>query len=260
MDPQDLQNHYKGLNVSDSFYDTILSSIYVSVARGWEQLGKPTDRADWSMTASTVNAYYSPSGNEIVFPAGIMQFPFFGGELPGYINYGGFGSVAGHELSHAFDPNGRRYDVDGKLSDWWTNRTSQEFDKRAQCFIDEYSNFTVSGTNGSRVHVKGKQTLGENVADAGGLQASYAAWQKERKTKTDQDLPGLSDFTHDQLFYLAYGNVWCAKYRPESLLQTIQTDSHSPDTFRIMGAAMLNSRGFREAFKCPQKEPVCEIW
>jgi len=260
MDPLDLQNYYKRLNVSDSYYDTLLSSIKFENDQNWAQLGQPTNRATWGMTASTVNAYYSATYNNIVFPAGIMQFPFFGGELPSYVNYGGFGAVAGHELSHAFDPNGRQYDADGKLRDWWTNRTSQEFDKRAQCFVDEYSKFTVPGANGSLAHVNGKLTLGENVADAGGLQAAWAAWQKERQTKPDQSLPGLSDFTHEQLFYIAYGNVWCSKYRPATLTRTLLTDSHSPDMFRIEGAAMLNSRGFRETFKCPKKEPVCEIW
>src|SRR4051812_2525802 len=102
------------------------------------------------------------------------------------------------------------YDVDGKLKDWWANRTNQEVDKRAKCFIDEYSNFTAPGPNGNLVHVKGKQTVGENVADAGGIQAAWAAWQKERKTKPDQDLPGLSYFTQEQLFYVAFGNIWCS--------------------------------------------------
>ena len=260
MDPQDLQQYYKTVNISDSFYDTMNSVRKFQTAREWGALGKPTDRGEFGMTASTVNAYYSPPINEIVFPAGIMQFPFFGGDLPGYINYGGFGAVAGHELSHAFDPNGRKYDIDGKLKDWWTNRTSAEFNKRAQCFIDEYSNFTVTMPNGTALHVKGKQTVGENVADAGGLQSAWAAWQKERKAKPDKDLPGLSDFTQEQMFYIAFGNVWCGKSRAEQLVQRVLTDSHSPGNYRITGPAMMNSRGFREAFNCPKKEPVCEIW
>jgi endothelin-converting enzyme len=237
-----------------------MSATKLSINKTWAQLGKPTNRDEWGMTASTVNAYYNPSGNEIVFPAGIMQFPLFGGDLPGFINYASFGAVAGHELSHAFDPNGRHYDVDGKLKDWWTNRTSDEYDKRAQCFVDEYNNFTVPGSNGTVIHVNGKQTLGENVADAGGLSAAWAAWQKRRQTKPDLDLPGLGYFTQEQIFYISYANVWCSKYRPEMLVSRVRSDEHSPNMYRIIGTAMMNSKGFRQAFNCPKKEPVCEIW
>ncbi len=211
------------------------------------------------MTAPTVNAYYDTSGNEIVFPAGIMQFPFFGGDLPGYVNYGGFGAVAGHEISHAFDPSGRKYSLNGTLADWWTNHTSEEFDKRAQCFVDEYDKFTVAGSAGKTLHVNGLHTLGENVADAGGLSAAWAAWQSRRKSRPDQDLPGLSAFTQEQLFYISYGGIWCTKITPEALIRQVLTDEHSPGMFRITGTAMMNSRGFREAFNCPKKEPSCEL-
>lgn len=261
MDPATLQEYYAGLIITDTFFNNSLSMDHLSVNQSWSQLGKPTDRDAFGMTAHTVNAYYNPPGNEIVFPAGIMQFPSFGAELPKYINYGAFGAVVGHELSHAFDNNGRHYDVHGNMTDWWTNSTVAAFEERAACFVEEYSNFTAPGPNGATLHVNGRATLGENIADAGGLSASYSAWLKRRQSYPDLDLPGLSDvFSQEQLFYMSYGGFWCAKYTQSALARSIYTDEHSPAFARIEGAAMMNSRGFREAFNCPAKEPVCELW
>jgi len=261
MDPASLHDYYANLTITDAFFNNTLSMDRLSVNQSWSALGKPTDRAQFDMTAYTVNAYYNPPMNEIVFPAGIMQFPGFGSELPKYINYGAFGAVAGHELSHAFDNNGRHYDVHGNMTDWWTNSTVTAFEERTGCFVKEYGNFTAAGPNGTTLHVNGKATLGENIADAGGLSASYSAWLKRRQSYPDLDLPGLSDvFSQDQLFYLSYGNFWCSKYTQSALTRAIYTDEHSPAFARIEGTAMMNSRGFREAFNCPAKEPVCELW
>lgn len=260
MEPSALRDFYKDLSIGDKYFENAIASGKWRVAQSWSDLGKPTNRDEWGMTAPTVNAYYNPAGNEIVFPAGIMQFPVFGSELPNYVNYGAFGAVAGHELSHAFDNNGRHYDVHGNLTDWWTNSTVEEFLTRAQCFVDEYSNFTVPGPNDTDLHVNGKLTLGENIADAGGLSAAFSVWQKRQETEPDLALPGLDFFTQEQLFYISYGNFWCSKYTNEALTRAVYTDEHSPNFARIEGAAMLNSRGFREAFKCAVKEPVCELW
>ncbi len=155
---------------------------------------------------------------------------------------------------------GSEYDADGVYREWWTNHTRTEFNKRADCIIQEYSNFTVKAPNGTTLHVNGKQTVGENVADAGGLSAAWSAWQKRRKSHPDQDLQGLDFFTQEQLFYLSFGNIWCSKYKQASLQSRVLTDAHSPNMYRIQGTAMMNSRGFREAFSCSIKEPVCEIW
>ncbi|KAB5582760.1 hypothetical protein GE09DRAFT_1076327 [Coniochaeta sp. 2T2.1] len=256
-----LKEYYASLTITDSFFNNSLSINAMAVNQSWSQLGKPTDRGAWGMTAPTVNAYYNPPGNEIVFPAGIMQFPVFGAGLPKYINYGAFGAVAGHELSHAFDNNGRHYDVTGNMTDWWTNGTVAAFETRAECFVKEYGNFTAAGPNGETLHVNGRATLGENIADAGGLSAAYSAWVKRRQSYPDLDLPGLSDdFSQEQLFYLSYGNFWCSKYTQSALTRAVYTDEHSPAFARIEGTAMMNSRGFREAFNCPVKEPVCELW
>lgn len=195
MDPPSLRDFYADLNISDTYFSNVLSASRSSVNESWDQLGKSTDRDQWGMTASTVNAYYNPAGNEIVFPAGIMQFPVFGSDLPNYMNYGAFGAVAGHELSHAFDNNGRHYDVHGNLTDWWTNNTVEGFEARAECFVDEYSNFTAAGPNGTTLHVNGRLTLGENIADAGGLSASFNVWKKRQQESPDLHLPGLDFFS-----------------------------------------------------------------
>lgn len=206
---------------------------------------------------------YSPSGNEIVFPAAIMQFPVFAAGVPQYLSYGAFGSVAGHELSHAFDVSGRHFDQNGNYTDWWTNKTVEEFEPRAQCFVSEYSNFTFEGpTPGQLIHVNGKLTQGENIADAGGISASFAAW-KTRSAKSpieaNLDLPGLDFFTHEQLFFVNYANWWCGKTTKQAALQRVFVDPHAPEWARVLGA-IKNSRDFKEAFDCPVKEPTCELW
>ncbi|OTB16113.1 hypothetical protein K445DRAFT_317105 [Daldinia sp. EC12] len=257
--PEALQAYYNGLKISKSFFNNTLSSNAWETNRTWSALGKPVDHGEWGMQADIVNAYYNPVGNEIVFPAGIMQFPVFQLELPSYVSYGAFASVAGHELSHAFDNSGRHYDEHGNFTDWWTNNTVQEFDKRANCFVEQYSNFTVQGNNGEPLHVNGRLTLGENIADAGGVSAAFAAWKSRTETSPDQNLPGLDFFTQDQLFFVFYANWWCGKNRKEEAIRRIYTDPHSPAFARVLGTT-ANSKAFRESFKCPVKEPTCELW
>ncbi|KAI0541706.1 peptidase family M13 [Xylaria digitata] len=259
MNPDALRDYYKGLVITDSFFNNSLSSNKFSANQTWSALGKPVDRGEWGMQADIVNAYYNPAGNEIVFPAGIMQFPVFSVDLPDYVSYGAFASVAGHELSHAFDNSGRHYDENGNYTDWWTNHTVAEFDKRANCFVDQYNNFTIEGNNGNRLHVNGRLTLGENIADAGGVSAAFAAWKKRQAANPDQSLPGLDHFTHEQLFFVFYANWWCGKIRKEQAINYIYVDPHSPAFARILGTT-ANSRPFRESFNCPVKEPTCELW
>ncbi|KAI0518184.1 peptidase family M13 [Xylaria bambusicola] len=259
MNPDALRDYYKGLVITNSFFNNSLSSNKFSANQTWSALGKPVDRGEWGMQADIVNAYYNPAGNEIVFPAGIMQFPVFSVDLPGYVSYGAFASVAGHELSHAFDNSGRHYDENGNFTDWWTNHTVDQFDKRAACFVNQYNNFTIKGNDGQPLHVNGKLTLGENIADAGGVSAAFAAWEKRRADSPDQSLPGLDYFTHEQLFFVFYANWWCGKVRKEQAINYIYVDPHSPAFARILGTTS-NSRAFRESFNCPVKEPTCELW
>jgi endothelin-converting enzyme len=260
MDPPSLEKFYEEITVNstDYFHNTLAINSF-QIKEMWSALGKPTDRAQWDMTVPTVNAYYNPPGNEIVFPAGIMQFPVFSVGVPSYLSYGAFGSVAGHELSHAFDSTGRHYDSNGNYTDWWTPDTVKAFEDRAQCFIDQYGNFTVTGPSGEELNVNGRLTLGENIADAGGVAAAFKAWKRRVAEKPDQDLPGLEFFTQDQLFFVNYGAWWCGKSTKEAAVNRIYTDPHAPKQYRILGT-MANSRAFRDAFNCPVKEPDCELW
>jgi endothelin-converting enzyme len=256
----ELHEYYHDLEVSSKdFFGNVLSSRAFDVEREWSQLGKPVDRNLWGMTVPTVNAYYNPPGNEIVFPAGIMQFPVFDVNLPAYVSYGAFGSVAGHELSHAFDSTGRHYDETGNLTEWWTENTIHAFKKRADCFVEQYANFTVEGPNDKPLHVNGRLTLGENIADAGGLSAAFQAWQRRSRETPNKNLPGLEHFTQEQLFFVSYSNWWCGKSRKDAAVSKIYTDPHAPKWARILGT-MANSREFRESFSCKSKEPTCKLW
>ncbi|EAW21324.1 M13 family metallopeptidase [Aspergillus fischeri NRRL 181] len=261
MDPADIERYYHDLHISnETFFENEMAIAKFDLHRAWSKLGKPTDRNEWGMSAPTVNAYYNPPLQEIVFPAGIMQPPvFYGPSAPLYLAYGAFGAVSGHELSHAFDSTGRHYDQTGNYTDWWDEKTVQGFEERAQCFVDQYSNFTVPGENGEPLHVNGRLTLGENIADAGGLGAAFQAWKKRDEASPDAHLPGLSNFSKEQLFFIAYGNWWCAKTTKEAAIQAIYTDPHAPKFARIIGT-MANSREFNEAFNCPTKKPVCKLW
>lgn len=169
MSSASLAEYYKDLTVSPStYFENYLSAREIAAKGEWIALGKESDRAEWEMTPSTVNAYYNPVFGEIVFPAGMLQKPVFSVSQPSYLNFGAFGSVAGHELSHAFDNTGREYDEHGVLNDWWTEETSNEFETRADCFVKQYSEFTVVDENGRELHVNGVLTEGENIADNGG--------------------------------------------------------------------------------------------
>ena len=261
--PEDLQKYYHSLNVSSNdLFANAISFASFDVAKNWAQAGKPTNRDTWSMTSPTINAYYSPSKGEIVFPAGIMQRPvFYNPSIPRYLSYGAFGAVAGHELSHAFDSAGSKYDVDGKLRQWWDENTLAAFKNKTECFVGQYDEYTVPDPDGKEVHVNGKLTQGENIADAGGVSASFQAWKEAERQSGEPDelLPGLLDFSKEQLFFISYANVWCEKARPATVVRQVLTDPHSPTGVRIMGT-MANSREFREAFNCPVKEPTCELW
>jgi len=260
MDPPTLQRFYESVNVSsNTFFSNSMAMRRFSVDDEWSALGKPVDRYQWGMSVPTVNAYYNPPGNEIVFPAGIMQFPVFDVNVPAYVSYGAFGSVAGHELSHAFDSTGRHYDQTGKFEDWWTNATIGAFKAKTDCFVKQYSNFTVPGPESKPLHVNGRLTLGENIADAGGLSASFQAWKRRAHERPNMDLPGLEHFTHDQLYFVSYASWWCGKTRKNTAINRIYTDPHAPKWARILGT-MSNSREFRESFQCMIKEPTCQLW
>ncbi|KXS20101.1 zincin [Gonapodya prolifera JEL478] len=259
LNPTELRQQFDGLEFDNSSYfgNTVAISKW-QIVDNLKKILKPVDRGVWGMTPQTVNAYYNPPLNEIVFPAGILQSPFYRAGLPSYLNYGGIGAVVGHELTHAFDNNGRQFDKDGKLRDWWTNSTSQNFVEKAQCFVNQYSNFTVTGPTGKIYNVNGDLTLGENLADVGGLNRAYEAWKAD--TSSDNSaLPGLESYTPEQLFFLNYAQVWCGAVRPAAQVQRLLTDPHSPNNYRVLGA-IQDTPAFKDAFGCKAPSPVCALW
>ncbi|HJP63768.1 MAG TPA: M13 family metallopeptidase, partial [Mucilaginibacter sp.] len=204
------------------------------------QLGKPVDKARWGMTPPTVNASYSPTTNGITFPAGILQFPFFDFKADDAVNYGGIGAVIGHEMTHGFDDQGRQYDADGTLRDWWTKDDADKFKSRADQVVNQYNAFTVVDT----MHVNGKLTLGENLADLGGLNVAYEAF---KRTKQGQSKTKIDGFTPDQRFFLSWAQVWRGSQRPEAAAQRILTDPHSPEKYRC-NAPISNIDAWYAAF------------
>jgi putative endopeptidase len=207
-----------------------------------KKFGKPIDRGEWGMTPPTVNAYYNSSMNEIVFPAGILQPPFYDPKADDAVNYGGIGAVIGHEMTHGFDDQGRRSDAKGNLRDWWTKEDNDKFNAKAAMVGKQYSAFSPVDS----VHVNGDLTMGENLADIGGLTIAYQAFQKTPQYKAGQKIDG---FTPSQRFFLGYAQIWRTNARPEYLKQQVQTDPHSPAQFRTNGP-LMNMPEFYEAFGC----------
>jgi predicted metalloendopeptidase len=218
------------------------------------------DKAEWGMTPPTVNAYYNPSENNINFPAGILQVPFYGAGRDDAVNYGGIGAVIGHELTHGFDDQGSKFDSVGNLTNWWTEKDRAEFDKRTNCIASEYEKFSpLEG-----VHLNGKLTLGENTADNGGVRLAYMALQDVLKSKPGQVAEKLEGFTPEQRFFLGYAQVWCQNVTPETSRVLAITDPHSPGQFRVNGV-VVNSEAFQQAFGCKADQPMvsataCRVW
>ena len=232
---------YEGLTINRSTYFQNLRNVgawgYKDMV---EQLGKPVDRTRFGMTPPTVNAYYSPTMNEIVFPAGILQFPFFAPNADDAVNYGGIGAVIGHEMSHGFDDSGSKYDKDGNLRNWWTDEDRTKFDAKTKALGEQFDSYAVLDT----VHVNGKLTMGENIGDLGGLNVAYTAF---KLTKQGQSTEKTDGFTPDQRFFLSWAQVWRGNILPESAAQLIKTDPHSPGPFRTIGAP-VNMDAWYDAF------------
>jgi putative endopeptidase len=200
----------------------------VTLDRSIAKLAGPIDRTEWLMTPQTVNAYYYPPANEIVFPAAILQPPFFDVKADDAVNYGAIGSVIGHEISHGFDDQGRRYDGQGNLTDWWTASDNEEFQRRARSLVQQYSSFSpIEG-----MHVNGELTLGENIADLAGVTMAYRAY---KLSLGDRPGPVLDGYTADQRFFLGWAQGWPRKYREDEMRKRLLTDPHSPSEFRTNG-------------------------
>lgn len=222
------------------FYGNMRSIAKHDYKESIAKIGKPVDKTEWQMTAPTVNAYYNPTFNEIVFPAGILQFPFFELKADDAINYGAIGMVIGHEMTHGFDDQGRQYDAQGNLTDWWTKTDAEKFTAKAKGVVEQYNAYTVLDS----LHVNGALTLGENLADIGGLAIAYDAFKLTQQGKGTEKIDG---FTPDQRFFLGYAQVWRLVDRPESMRTRITTDPHSPEEFRVNGP-LANFEPFYKAF------------
>ncbi len=232
---------YPGVVINkDNLYGNMESIAQFRYNKMVNKMGQPVDKTEWGMTPPTINAYYSPSNNEIAFPAGILQFPFFDFGADDAVNYGGAAAVIGHELTHGFDDQGRQYAADGNLHDWWTESDATKFTALAQKVVNQYNGYTVNDS----IHVNGKLTLGENLADLGGLNIAYEAFKKTPQGKSDKKIDG---FTPDQRFFLSWAQVWSANILPEAAAQRILTDSHSPSMYRTNGP-LTNMDSWYKAF------------
>jgi putative endopeptidase len=213
-----------------------------------DKVGKPVDKTEWGMTPPTVNAYYNPTFNEIVFPAGILQFPFFDAKADDAINYGGIGMVIGHEMTHGFDDQGSQYDEKGNMVNWWGKQDAEKFKAKTGGVVNQYNAFTVF----DGIHVKGELTLGENLADIGGLAIAYDAF---KMTKQGKDTAKIDGFTSDQRFFLGFAQVWRLKDKEENMRVRLNTDPHSPEIFRVNGPA-ANFEPFYTAFNVKEGDKM----
>ena len=240
---------YATIQVSkDDFLGNIRQTNRFAYQEMISHIGKPVDKTVWGMTPPTINAYYSPTGNEIVFPAAILQFPFFDFDADDAVNYGGIGAVIGHEMTHGFDDQGRQYAGSGNLSDWWTKEDADKFKSRADMVVAQYSDFTVLDS----LHVNGRLTLGENLADLGGLNIAYEAFTKTPEFKENKKIDG---FTPTQRFFLNWAQVWRSNTLPEQQAQLILTDPHSPGMARANGP-IVNMDAWYDAFNIKQGEKM----
>ncbi|QKG54683.1 M13 family metallopeptidase [Hymenobacter sp. BRD67] len=240
---------YSKLTINrQSYLQDVLAARTWAAEDNLSKFGKPIDRTEWGMTPPTVNAYYNPPMNEIVFPAGILQPPFYDPKADDAVNYGGIGAVIGHEMTHGFDDQGRQYDAKGNLRDWWTKEDGDKFNAKAAMVGKQYDAFSPLDS----VHVNGKLTMGENLADIGGLTIAYQAFQKTAEAKSGQKIDG---FTPNQRFFLAWGQIWRTNIRPEAARQQVQTDPHSPAQFRTNGP-LMNMPEFYQAFGCKPSDKM----
>ncbi len=229
-------------------------------AREIDKIGKPVDKNEWDMSPPTVNAYYDPSMNNINFPAGILQPPFYDHAAPQVVNDGHIGAIVGHELTHGFDDEGSQFDGHGNLKNWWTPEDKKHFEQRTSCLVNEYSSFVAVDT----LHVNGKLTLGENTADNGGIRLAYMVMEAYAQKNNINLAAKIGDFTLEQQFFIGYAQNWCSTARPAFLRLRALTDEHSPDRFRANGVVQ-NMSEFSHAFQCKQGQPMapvqrCRVW
>jgi putative endopeptidase len=252
---------YSSVNIVDGdYFGNWYRANEFESKRQRDKIGKPVDRSEWQMTPPTVNAYYDPTENNINFPAGILQPPFYSNKATDAVNYGAIGVVIGHELTHGFDDEGRQFDADGNLKDWWQKSDAEQFEKLANCFVNEYGSFSPQ----PGLELNGRLTLGENTADNGGLRLAYFALMDDLAKKGVPSSKTEDGYTQAQQFFLGFAQVWCENERPEEVRLRTQIDPHSPGKFRTNGA-VRNMPEFSQAFGCKQGDKMftaqgCRVW
>ncbi len=252
---------YSTLNVSrDSYLANVLASSEFDQKRDFAKINKPVDRKEWGMTPPTVNAGYNPLNNDISFPAGILQAPFFNPNADDAINYGAIGAVIGHEITHGYDDQGSEFDAQGNLKNWWQETDKKNFDERAECIVRQFSAFEAE----PGLHLQGKLVSGESIADLGGLYVAYDAFMKSLEGKPRP--ANIDGFTPEQRFFLGWAQVWAEKYTPEWVRFQTQSDPHPLSRFRVNGP-LSNMPKFAEAFQCKAGDAMvrpeterCQIW
>ncbi len=255
----DVLRGYKGLSIDrQSFLGNILRAVEFAVARDLQDIGKPVDKTRWGMTPPTVDAYYDGTKNEIVFPAGILQPPIFDAAGDDAVNYGHIGTVIGHEITHGFDDGGSQFDAAGNLKMWWTTEDRKRFEEKADCVVKQFGGYEVD----KDLFINGKLTLGENIADLGGVIIAYNAFKKSLEGKPRP--AKIDGFTAEQRFFIGYAQGWLRKTRPEAIRLLVQSDPHSVTDWRVMGP-LSNMTEFAEAFQCKIgdrmiREKRCQVW
>ncbi|XP_036335141.1 neprilysin-3 isoform X3 [Rhagoletis pomonella] len=261
LNPKELDKKYEDLKiVPNKYFENNIQVAMYNLRTNLEKLDQPVNKTHWGMTPQMVNAYYTPTKNQIVFPAGILQSPFYDTNNPKSLNFGAMGVVMGHELTHAFDDQGREYDKFGNIHRWWDNKSIERFNEKTECIERQYGNYKMNGRT-----LNGKQTLGENIADNGGLKAAYHAFLKSEATK-DADilkLPGLN-LTHKQLFFVSFAQVWCSSTTNETSILQMEKDAHAPSPYRVIGT-LSNTFEFADAFNCKANSKMnqnkkCVVW
>ncbi|KAH7304300.1 hypothetical protein B0I35DRAFT_363580 [Stachybotrys elegans] len=260
INPTTLEEYYSDIIIADNHLENVLSLAKAAIGKRWSILERPSVRGQFKMSSLAATAYQDWQLNSARLLAGIQQFPFFDVTFPSYLLFGGIGSVVGHEITHGFDHLGRQYDASGNMSSWWDEESVNRFVERSACFVEQYSNFTFTAPNGTQVMLNGTLSLNENIADAGGVATSYLAWKQwEEREGRAMGLPGLQDFTNEQLFFIRWGQIFCRNSPAEVDIAGMQMNTHAPHDARIM-LTLQNNVGFKEAFDCPTKEPTCELW
>ncbi|KAK3341885.1 hypothetical protein B0T25DRAFT_488889 [Lasiosphaeria hispida] len=262
--PESLAAYYRGLNITDNYFANVLASRHFGSVKSYRTIGQVPDRgtmdAQPEIAPTFAGASYVSSDNSINIQAGISRLPIFTDGLPTYAAYGGLGAIVGHEILHGFDTHGRLYDENAVQVSWWDKKTIAAYEEKQECFVEQYNKFEYPIPGGKTANTDGKQTLAENLSDAGGLRIAFDAFRAvQKKQGPDLLLPGLERFTQDQLFFIFYANIWCSSSTPERNLVGRPQDEHAYNPHRILGG-IANSRGFREAFKCKVKEPTCELF